>query len=74
MAHFQDDALLILSIINRDVLDKDASTLESCSVLKIKRKTIMTQAGTVHFVFLGLLDPHLPNNFPREETQNISSL
>jgi len=72
MADFQDDALLILSVISRDVLNKDTSTLESRSQLKIK--TIMTQAGTVHFVFLGLLDPHLPSNFIREEIQNISSL
>lgn len=34
----------------------------------------MTQAGTVYFVFLGLIDLHLPNNFIREETQNFSSL
>lgn len=71
MADFQDDALLILSIINRDVL-KDTSTLESCSLLKIE--TIMTQTGTVPFAFLGLSDLCLPNNFIREETPNISSL
>lgn len=68
----KDDALLTLNIINRDVLNKDTSTLESCPLLKIR--TTVDQARTVHFVFLGLLDLHLPNNFIREETQNISSL
>lgn len=38
MADFQDDALLLLSIINRDAL-KDTSTLESCSLLKMLKKT-----------------------------------
>lgn len=73
IADFQDDALLVSSIINREILNKDTSTLKSCSLLKIKRKSIMTQAGTVHFVFLGLSDLPLPKKL-RDKNQNISRL
>lgn len=74
IADFQDDALLVSSIINREILNKDISTLKSCSLLKIKRKSIMTQAGTVHFVFISrAIRPAFAKKL-RDKNQNISRL